>query len=313
MALNQGWSYRERVPPSFAGWSVLAYYTHRYRHSEAAVWEARILAGEVLVEDRCVSPMDRLRVGQSLCYTRPPWEEPAVPLDVTVLYEDADLVAVAKPSGLPVMPAGGFLQHTLWWQMRQLYPNDPPIPVHRLGRGTSGILLLARTSAARASLSQQLRESTSGHKSMRKVYRALIGESDLPAHFVVDAPIGKVEHPLLGHLYAAHPQGAYAYSEGRVLGRRAGETLVEMTILTGRPHQIRIHLAFMGYPLLGDPLYGVGGQVILSEDAREAEEERVALPGDGGYALHACQVVFQHPRTSAPMEIHCPPPALLAW
>jgi len=283
------------------------------------VWEARIVAGEVRVEGRVVSPMYLLRAGESLCYARPPWEEPDVPLEIEVLYEDAEVLAVAKPSGLPVMPAGGFLQHTLWWQMRERYPKDPPIPVHRLGRGTSGILLLARTAQARASLSQQLRQSTAGHKGMRKSYRALVGESDLPAQFVVDAPIGKVEHPLLGQIYAAHPQGAYAYSEGRVLGRRSGETLVEMIIATGRPHQIRIHLAVMGFPLLGDPLYGVGGQVILSEELRGSEgaeiseDERVALPGDGGYALHACQVVFQHPRTLEIMEIHCAPPAKLAW
>ena len=317
--LNQGWLYQERVSRDFAGWSVLAYYAKRYRHSEASVWEARIVAGEVRVEGRVVSPMYLLRAGESLCYARPPWEEPDVPLEIEVLYEDAEVLAVAKPSGLPVMPAGGFLQHTLWWQMRERYPKDPPIPVHRLGRGTSGILLLARTAQARASLSQQLRQSTAGHKPMRKSYRALVGESDLPAQFVVDAPIGKVEHPLLGQIYAAHPQGAYAYSEGRVLGRRSGETLVEMIIATGRPHQIRIHLAVMGFPLLGDPLYGVGGQVILSEELRGSEgaeiseDERVALPGDGGYALHACQVVFQHPRTLEIMEIHCAPPAKLAW
>lgn len=365
--LNQGWLYRERVPRDFAGWSVLAYYAKRYRHSEASVWEARVVAGEVRVEGRVVSPTYALRAGESLCYARPPWEEPAVPLDIEVLYEDAEVLVVAKPSGLPVMPAGGFLQHTLWWQMRQRYPKDPPIPVHRLGRGTSGILLLARTAQARASLSQQLRQSTAGHKGMRKSYRALVGESDLPAQFLVDAPIGKVEHPLLGQIYAAHPQGSYAYSEGQVLGRRAGETLVEMTIATGRPHQIRIHLAVMGFPLLGDPLYGVGGKVIVSEKsgglggsctieesrgsevagmieelrglggagafdgsrgskgegafdgsrgsegADVSEEWRVALPGDGGYALHACQVVFQHPRTCETMEIHCAPPARLAW
>ncbi|MCB9639449.1 MAG: RluA family pseudouridine synthase [Myxococcales bacterium] len=305
--LNQGWTYEERVPKSFRGWSILAYYTHRYRHSDEDAWRARILSGQVTLEGEQVDCEQLLQTGQRLCYQRPPWEEPDVPLDFSVLYEDNDVMAVAKPSGLPVMPAGGFLQNTLWWQIQQHYPTETPIPIHRLGRGTSGVLLLARTPEARASLSQQMRQSTEGTKLMHKQYRALVGEWPLEDTFVLDHPIGKVEHPILGHLYAATPSGQHAYSCGRVLARRPGETLLEVTIHTGRPHQIRIHLATAGAPLLGDPLYQAGGGFAWVED------ERAPVPGDCGYFLHACRVSFVHPRTLQRVEIFCPPPSVLAW
>jgi 23S rRNA pseudouridine1911/1915/1917 synthase len=120
-------------------------------------------------------------------------------------------------------------------------------------------------------LSRQLRESTAAAHDLQaphpicKTYRALVGAGDLPDRFTITTPIGKVNHPVLGYLYAASPSGLPAYSEGRVLRRAPESTVVEVTIRTGRPHQIRIHLAAAGYPLVGDPLYGVGGRPLAME------------------------------------------------
>ncbi len=312
--MNQGWVYTDRITPTEANLSVLDFYASRYRHSTRAEWRDRILSGQIRQNGIPLAPDDRLEAGQSLDYHRPPWEEPQAPLAFEVLYEDEDLMAIAKPSGLPVLPGGGFLTHTLLHQLRLRYPENPPIPVHRLGRGTSGVMVLGRSPLARAVLSRQLRDSTAtahdpqASHPIRKTYRALIGVSDLPDEFTLTTPIGKVDYPALGYVYAALSTGLPSYSDGKVIQRRPDFTLVEITIRTGRPHQIRIHLAAAGFPLVGDPLYGVGGIPLPIEPD---ENGRVPVPGDVGYHLHAYRLKLPHPRTQELLEIVCAAPAAL--
>lgn len=299
--MNQGWTYRDRVRTD--GETVLDYYRRRYRHSSEAEWRSRIEQGLILLAGEPVEAQQVLAKGQHLTYRRLPWEEPVVPLDFEVLYEDADVWAISKPVGLPVLPGGGCLEHTVLWLMRSRYPNDQPAPLHRLGRGTSGVMLVARSARAKSDLSRQFRvrsqRSSSGIAtgSMRKIYRALVGPatvSDLPDRFVCEQAIGKIPYPRLGYIYGHLEGGLHACSKGQVLERRADSTLVEVQILTGRPHQIRIHLAAVGYPLLGDPLYGVGGV---------PRAEGTAIPSDCGYRLHAHRVQFDHPRSGEVVSV----------
>lgn len=300
--MNRGWIYREQVDSASAGLSLLEYYSQRYRHSSQEIWQERIAVGQVQLDGQPAAPDVRLRQGQQLSYHRPPWEEPDVPLTFEVLYEDSDVLVVAKPAGLPVLPGGGFLDHTLLMQLQRQYPQETPLPIHRLGRGTSGLMLLARSPRARAGLSQQMRD-----RQIRKTYRALVGSSDLPDRFTITQPIGKLAHPALGYVYAATSQGRSAHSDCQVVKRTSETTLLEVTIRTGRPHQIRIHLAAVGYPLLGDPLYAEGGVPRLPD----AATEKLPVPGDCGYHLHAYYLCFTHPRTGEPVSLVCPAPAIL--
>lgn len=295
LVLNGGWVYCDRIPPNQTTTTILEYYTEHYRHSDRATWKTRIESGQIQLNNQPTTPDTLIAPGHRLSYHRPPWQEPPVPLTIHTLYEDDSLLVVNKPSGLPVLPGGNFLQHTLLWQLRQRYPTAAPI--HRLGRGTSGIMLIAKTKAARAHLSQQMRQRHLG-----KTYRALIGPADdLPDHFTITHPIGKVPYPQLGHLYAAHPNGLDAHSNCTVVHRRPHATLLDVTILTGRPHQIRIHLATMGHPLLGDPLYIPGGH---------PHANGIAIPSDCGYWLHAYRLSFVHP-TGEPMTLVSEPPPQL--
>ena len=295
MPHNDGFTYVERVSVEADGEPVHAYLCRRYRHSTPVEWQARIAGGDVLL-DAAAAPLDaRLMRGQTLAWRRPPWEEPAAPLAFTVLYEDDDVLAVSKPAGLPTMPGANFLQHTLSFQVQRYAPDATVL--HRLGRWTSGVLLFARNKEARAELSRQLRA-----REVPKRYRAL-GSGDPPWNScAVDRPIGEVPHLLLGSIHAASADGRASMSTIDVLERRAGSFLCDVRIATGRPHQIRIHLAAVGHPLVGDPLYAVGGVPGAGS---------VAVPGAPGYHLHAAEIRFTHPRDGREVVVTSEPPPLL--
>ncbi len=299
-ALNAGHTYRNRVGPEAAGQGVCAFYAGRYRHSDAAVWQQRLAAGEICRNGQELRADVALVAGDALVWHRPPWQEAAVPVLPGPLFDDGDLLVFDKPSGLPVLPAGGFLEHTLLTQLQARWPDARP--VHRLGRFTSGLLLCARRPASRAWLSALLRESSAGQPSpagpapCEKTYRALL-QPPLPgsslqnlapgASLELTTPIGRRPHSRLGMVWAAAQQAPLPARSTLTLVQRGGAPpdgepwLVEVRIATGRPHQIRIHTAAAGAPLLGDPLYGPGGEPSPS-----------ALPGDGGYLLHAHRLLL---------------------
>jgi 23S rRNA pseudouridine1911/1915/1917 synthase len=323
-APNQGWVYRERVPPPLAGLQVSAFYAARHRHSDQGVWRDRLVAGEIHCNGVLLRQDTPLAAGDQLAWHRPPWIEGSVPASWAVVFDDGDLHVIDKPAGLPVLPAGGWLEHTVLGLLERRHSNDPggiPRPVHRLGRFTSGLLVCARRPQTRAWLSARLRESTgaglgpdsspapglgplhgadrpmrpapaSAAAGCRKLYRALLmpgvlalqpGES-LP----ITVPIGRRPHPQLGRIWCAadgrEPGDLAARSTLTLLERSPRADLVQVAIASGRPHQIRIHCAALGAPLLGDPLYGPGGQA--AADAR---------PGDGGYRLQAWRLELELP------------------
>jgi len=293
VTLNAGFCYRERVQRG--GLTVLEHFARHHPHSTPERWRERIEGGEVELDGRAPDPAAVLAPGQELAWHRPPWEEPEADLDFQVIHEDAFLLAVVKPSGLPTLPGGGFLEHTLMALVRARYPGCSPM--HRLGRGTSGLVLFGRTPEAGAALQAAWRE----HR-VEKRYRALATGDPAWDELDIRTPIGPVPHPWLGTVFAASPGGKASRSVARVLERRGDAALVEVDLHTGRPHQIRIHLASVGHPLEGDPLYAPGGL---------PREDLVALPGDLGYLLHAERLAFRHPVTGLPMDLRADPPERL--
>jgi 23S rRNA pseudouridine1911/1915/1917 synthase len=282
---------------------VVAYYASRYGHTSQEVWSVRLAAGEIQRNGQRMQVDGPLEAGDRLAWQRPPWWEGPVPAQWAVVFDDGDLHVIDKPAGLPVLPAGGWLEHTLLRLLERRHGDDPggvPRPVHRLGRFTSGLLVSARRPATRAWLSTRLRESTAAalatgqvpQESCRKLYRALVVPGlltqALGSALTIDTPIGQRAHPQLGKVWcAAAGNGAVdraSRSTLTLLERGAAADLVQVAIASGRPHQIRIHCAAVGAPLLGDPLYRPGG--LAAADA---------LPGDGGYRLQAWRLELERP------------------
>jgi 23S rRNA pseudouridine1911/1915/1917 synthase len=293
---NRGYAYTTVIGRKDQGQTLLSHLASRYPHSTGQVWQQSLNNGEVTLDGVTADGSEAVTMGQTLVWHRPPWVEPDAPLDLEVLFEDAHLLAVNKPGGLPTLPGGGFLEYTLLRQVQRRTPQANP--VHRLGRGTTGIVLFAKNAAAAAALSADWNTPR-----VRKTYRALAQHVARQDVYEILTPIGLVPHPRLGSVWAAHPGGKPSKSLATVIARGTSSTTFAVSLYSGRPHQIRIHLASIGHPLVGDPLYGEGGQPLA---------ELPGLPGDGGYLLHAHSLEFRHPMSGEPIYLEAALPAGLA-
>ncbi len=302
---NQGWTYTKVVKAKDAGKGIVEWLTIYFKHSSFDVWEKRLADEQILLNDEKLVFHQTLRAGDKIAWIRPPWIEASVPSKYETIFDNGDLKVINKPSGLPVLPGGGFLDHTLIGflnaEYRSCKKNLIPKPIHRLGRCTSGVLLCARKASTRAKISSLLRRSKSKETNFKKIYRALARKNvglELNRTFELNIPIVEVSHPLLGRLWSApsllvkhdlslnRPREYESLTRIKLIESRKEADLLEIALITGRPHQIRIHLAAIGTPLIGDPLY--------LEDHHLAE---TSTPGDGGYLLHA--------QKYGPIEIDC--------
>jgi 23S rRNA pseudouridine1911/1915/1917 synthase len=253
-----------------------------------------IAGGAVRVGDRPVKPGTVLRAGDRVTVERAPpppaGVEPA-PIPLDVLYEDDWLLAINKPAGLVVHPAPGHWQGTLvsallhrWAELPEgLDPARLGI-VHRLDKDTSGVLLIARTADSLAALSRQFHD-----RETDKEYLALVWGIPRSRRGVIDQPIGR--HPVHRKRMAVRPRGRAAVTRYEVVETWPKMALVRAYPETGRTHQIRVHLAALGHPVVGDPLY-----------ARPRQGEPII----SRQALHAAAIRFRHPATRRPMRIAAP-------
>lgn len=290
---NQGYAYTSTIGPQHQGQRLLSHLAALYPHTSAAQWQQRLQQGELSLDGRPAEGTEVLRPGQTLVWQRPAWWEEATPQHFTVLWEDEHLLAVDKPRGLPTVPGGGFLENTLLRLVQKEHPESNP--VHRLGRATTGIVLFAKNSLAAARLAAQWNSSA-----VEKIYQALAQGVASEDDYNIQTRIGLVQHPRLGGVWAADPGGKAARSQAKVLRRGAEQTNFAVCLHSGRPHQIRIHLASIGHPLTGDPLYGPAGLPLA---------QNPGLPGDGGYYLHAQFLRFRHPASgeAIALEAALPP------
>jgi len=291
--LNRGYAYTTIISSKYDGQNLLSHLASLYPHSTAEAWQQKLKNGDVTLNGVTATGGESVTVGQALVWNRPPWIEPDSPQHFEVLFEDSHLLAVNKPGGLPTLPGGGFMENTLLRLVRKRTPNTNP--VHRLGRATTGIVLFAKTLQAASNLFANWNTPK-----VQKIYRALAQNFAQYDAYEILTPIGLVPHPLIGSVWAANPSGKPSKSFAKVISRTNTTTTFEVRLDSGRPHQIRIHLAFIGHPLVGDPLYGLTGRPL---------ENLPGLPGDGGYFLHAQFLRFHHPITGEQINLEAALPS----
>ena len=276
--MNKGYSYRSTVDPAGVGNTVVAFLAERFRHLLLEEWQARIERGEVEVGGRRAGAGDVLRAGEVVVWHRPPWPEPEVPRAFTVLYEDDAVVAVSKPSGLPTMPAGGFLEHSLLHLVQERFGRVRPL--HRLGRFTSGVVLFARTARAASALALTWRA-----QAVQKDYRALAAGAPPWDALEVRQPIGPVPSAAGKRPCGAsrRPRRRQPARRGRAPRRRGAAR---------RPHHHRPASPVSASTARGP---GIRWSAIRSTPPAAACSAPPGLPGDGGYLLHAWRLQRAHP------------------
>ena len=291
--VNRGYAYATIISSRYHRQTLLSHMASLYPHSTQQAWQQKLNNGEVTLNGVITTGDESLTSGQALVWNRPPWIEPDVPLHFEVLFDDPHLLAVNKPSGLPTLPGGGFMENTLLRLVQKHWPSANP--VHRLGRATSGIVLFAKSARAASKLA-----ASWNTPKIQKIYRALAQNVAERDSYEILTPIGLVPHPLIGSVWAASPSGKPSRSSATVISRTPNATTFEVSLHSGRAHQIRIHLASIGHPLVGDPLYGATGQPL---------ENSPGLPGDGGYLLHAQFLRFHHPITGEQIRLEAALPS----
>ena len=255
-----------------------------------------IESGEVAVNGRAVSKSYKLAGGEDIAVTLPePEPVEAVPQDIPldVVYEDADVIVVNKPSGMVVHPAPGHPDGTLVNALLYHCAGTlsgiggalRPGIVHRIDRDTSGLIIAAKNDAAHQYLSAQLADHT-----LARTYECIVVGALREDRGTVDAPIAR--HPTDRKRMAVVAGGREAVTHWEVIARYPGYTHVRCRLETGRTHQIRVHMAYIGHPILGDTVYGAKKEV----------------PGLTGQCLHAVGLRFLHPRTHEVVELSCPLP-----
>ncbi len=255
-----------------------------------------IESGEVAVNGKTAGKSYKLAGGEDIAVTLPePEPVEAVPQDIPldVVYEDADVIVVNKPSGMVVHPAPGHPDGTLVNALLYHCAGTlsgvggalRPGIVHRIDRDTSGLIIAAKNDAAHQYLSAQLADHT-----LARTYECIVVGKLREDRGTVDAPIAR--HPTDRKRMAVVAGGREAVTHWEVIARYPGYTHVRCRLETGRTHQIRVHMAYIGHPILGDTVYGAKKEV----------------PGLTGQCLHAVGLRFLHPRTHEVVELFCPLP-----
>lgn len=254
--------------------------------------------GRVLCQGKVLKKNDRLKEGVPLTVVIPdPEPVEIVPQDIPldVVYEDEDVIVVNKPVGLVVHPAPGHPDGTLvnallfhcGQSLSGINGQLRPGIVHRIDRDTSGLLIAAKNDLAHLSLAQQLQDH-----SLYRAYEAVVLGGFREEEGTISLPIAR--HPTDRKKMAVnHLNGRPAVTHWKVLARYPGYTHLQCRLETGRTHQIRVHMAAQGHPVLGDPVYGGA---------------RKGFPELAGQCLHARRLTFRHPRTGETLTVECPLP-----
>ncbi len=285
-----------------SGKRVDDYLAKNFLFRSRTTWQSMIRDGKVLVNGRTIKASSRLGEGDQVLYYRPQSSEPPVNTNLSILWEKDGVVAIYKPTNLPMHEGGAYRRNTFCEVLKD-FLSPEWAPIHRLDRETSGIVLCSDKS--------QLRTELSGHFAHRRVlkkYLAIaIGKATTPEWYV-DQPIGDSKTTTFRQKFWVEPDGLSSQTHFKVRSAVEGATFLEVSPRTGRTHQIRVHASWSGFPLVGDKKYYPDERIYLEYDDKGfSENVRKACLFDR-LCLHATYLSFTHPGDKKTYEVECPLP-----
>lgn len=280
--INSTFTSKVRNP---GGATLLDYLTLRFDYNPREKWASLLAAGRMDLEGRPATGEEIPKEGQRLLFRVVDYDEPEVPLDFAVLSRDdvRGLAFVHKPAGMPVHRTGKIFFQTLANLVKESLGDGTWAPLNRLDRETSGIVAFARGAEAFRTLAP-----SSTHSMWSKLYAAVV-RGEMPGDGIgrIDEPLGELPGDAIRSRMHVHAQGKRAVTLYQVLDRREGRSLVVLSPITGRKHQLRAHLAHLGHPVVGDKMYADGGRAYLTRLERELGPEDHAALGAERHLLHA--------------------------
>jgi 23S rRNA pseudouridine1911/1915/1917 synthase len=302
-----------RVPPECAGMRLDRFVQSQLKRTSRTRAQVIIAAGCFGPDARLLHGNDRVRAEQYVLLWRAPWDEEAPDVEVPVIYEDAHLLAVNKPPFLPVHPTARYHKSTVVKMLEAARPGEHLRLAHRIDRETSGALLLARDAESDRRVKVQFEARTS----VEKRYLAITWGWPAEDGFRVETPLelDPTSRYKVKMRQAQPGEGLAARTGCEVLGRRANPAtgrkyaMVRCHLETGRQHQIRVHLAGVGLPLVGDKLYGPDEALFARGADGELTEEDLRVLELPRHGLHAAELTLDHPMTGERLHIEAPLPA----
>jgi 23S rRNA pseudouridine1911/1915/1917 synthase len=299
-----------RVPPESAGMRLDLFVQTQLKRTSRTRTQAIIRRSAFDAEGRRLRANDRVFAEQRVLLWREPWDEVAVPTELPVLYEDEHLFAIAKPAGVPVHPTARYHRNTVVKLLALSRGSETFTLAHRLDRETSGVLLLAKTREADRNIKRQLEDRVG----VEKQYLAIAWGAPVDDDFRVELPLelDTASRLKVKMRVATTGAGLAASTRFRVVARARRDdrtySLLRCDLETGRQHQIRVHLAAIGCPVVGDKLYGPDPELFArGADQTLTQSDRTLLELDR-HALHAHRLSFAHPITGVRLSIEAPVP-----
>ncbi len=305
--------FQAKVRPENNGQTLLSLLVERFTYHTETEWMEKIAVGDVLINGEKATPELKLKRNDSLCYVVHNYQEPKVPTDFEVVFEDDEFALLAKPAGIPIHHTGKIFYNTFVGVVRRYFKNEEMMPLHRLDRDTSGLMLFAKSHDTAKRFQKNLDRIL-----LEKHYLAIV-PGNFPESLVCSLPLAeKADSEIRSQMFSV-PNGKPSETIFKCLARTERSvgilpgpfSLLDAELKTGRKHQIRAHLAALGFPILGDKIYSHEGIYYLKKAEGELSPEDYQILGAPYQLLCAYKVLLYLPYWDEPKYFKIPIP--VSW
>jgi len=284
------------VYPEFAGLTLIDYLTKRFTYATREQWLERLNEQKVLLNQKIALSDQVVQAKDELSYAPGEFIEPPVNSNYQILFEDVDMCIIDKPAPLPVHPIRKYYENSLLSLLQKKYPGQDFYPVHRIDLETSGIVIFAKNAETASRLGKMF---IAGE--VQKTYQAVVFGCFLEEEKLIDLPIAKIPK---SNTFEVSESGKASQTRVKKISSNEKYSLLEVETLTGRPHQIRVHLQAIGFPIVGDKRYGLHPQALDYFIKNRFDHQMKEWVVAERQLLHANRIELIHPKTNQKLEIN---------